>query len=277
MIWRAGDRVWEFPRSPLIMGIVNVTPDSFSDGGQHATTDDAVAYALALSEEGADILDIGGESTRPGAPPVSEADELARVLPVIKKLGGITSAALSVDTQKPAVAAAALDAGAVIINDIAAHRNNPQMWQTAASAGAGYVAMHMQGTPQTMQDAPTYDDVVATVHDFFGERLEATAGAGLPAEHVALDPGLGFGKSLEHNLALLGALEHFTKWQRPLLVGASRKSFLGHLTGAKVADRLPGSLACACRAAEVGAGIVRVHEVRETAHALKTWAATSRQ
>lgn len=277
MIWRAGDRVWEFPRSPLIMGIVNVTPDSFSDGGQHATTDDAVAHALALAEEGADILDIGGESTRPGAPPVSEADELTRVIPVIKKLAGATSAALSVDTQKTTVAAAALEAGAVIINDIAAHRTHPQMWQTAAAAGAGYVAMHMQGTPQTMQEAPTYDDVVTAVDDFFGVRLEATAMAGLPAEQVALDPGLGFGKSLEHNLALLGALEHFTKWQRPLLVGASRKSFIGHLTGADVGDRLPGSLACACRAAEAGAGIMRVHEVRETAHTLKTWAAISRQ
>ena len=258
------------------MGIVNVTPDSFSDGGQHANTDDAVAHALALAEEGADILDIGGESTRPGAPPVSEADELTRVIPVIKKLAGATSAALSVDTQKTTVAAAALEAGAVIINDIAAHRTHPQMWQTAAAAGAGYVAMHMQGTPQTMQESPTYDDVVAAVHDFFGDRLEASATAGLPAEQVALDPGLGFGKSLEHNLALLGALEHFTKWHRPLLVGASRKSFLGHLTGVEVADRLPGSLACACRAAEAGVSIVRVHEVRETAHTLKTWAAISR-
>jgi len=277
MIWRAGERVWEFPRSPLIMGIVNVTPDSFSDGGQHATTDAAVAHALSLAANGADLLDIGGESTRPGAPTVPEGEELARVIPVIKKLAGATEAALSVDTQKPVVAAAALEAGAVIVNDIAAHRTDPAMWQTAATAGAGYVAMHMLGTPQTMQDAPAYGDVVAEVHDFFGDRLKAMAASGIPAEQVALDPGIGFGKTPEHNLALLGALEHFTKWQRPLLVGASRKSFLGHLTGAVVDDRLPGSLACACRAAEAGAGIVRVHEVRETAHALKTWAAISRQ
>ena len=273
MIWRAGDRAWEFPRSPLIMGIVNVTPDSFSDGGQHATTEAAVAHALQLAAEGADLLDIGGESTRPGALAVTEAEELARVIPVIEQLANQTDAALSIDTQKPAVAEAALAAGAVVINDIAANRTDPQMWQIAVAARAGYVAMHMQGTPQTMQDAPAYTEVVTEVRAFFDERLERFNEAGLNAEQVLFDPGIGFGKTVEHNLALLAGLERFKKMKRPLLVGASRKSFIGHLTGAAVEDRLAGSLACACRAAEAGAGVLRVHDVKETNQALQTWKA----
>ncbi|MFL2904192.1 MAG: dihydropteroate synthase [Limisphaerales bacterium] len=271
MIWRAGDRAWEFPRSPLIMGIVNVTPDSFSDGGQHATPAAAVAHALALAAEGADLLDIGGESTRPGAPAVSESEELARVIPVIEQLAGQTDAALSIDTQKPAVAKAALAAGAVIINDIAANRADPKMWKIAGAARAGYVAMHMQGTPQNMQDAPTYTDVTAEVRAFFDERLERFTEAGLDAEQVMFDPGIGFGKTVEHNLALLAGLERFTNMKRPLLVGASRKSFIGRLTEAAVEDRLAGSLACACRAAEAGAAVIRVHDVKETNQALQTW------
>ena len=275
MIWRAGDRVWEFPRSPLIMGIVNVTPDSFSDGGQHATTESAVAHALALAEDGADLLDIGGESTRPGAPPVSETEELSRVIPVIEKLAGATEAALSIDTQKTAVAKAALAAGATVVNDIAANRTDPDMWQITAEAGAGYVAMHMLGTPQTMQTQPQYTDVVAEIHDFFEERSGRFEAAGLPAEHIMWDPGIGFGKTVEHNLALLARLEQFTRMTRPVLVGASRKSFLGHLTDADTHQRLPGSLACACRAAAAGAAAVRVHDVAATAQALKVWAAVS--
>ena len=271
MIWRAGDRAWEFPRSPLIMGIVNVTPDSFSDGGQHATPEAAVAHALSLAAEGADILDIGGESTRPGAPAVSESEELARVIPVIEQLAGQTEAALSIDTQKPAVAEAAISAGAVIINDIAANRTEPQMWKIVAATRAGYVAMHMQGTPQTMQDAPEYTEVVAEVRAFFEERLERFTKAGLNAEQVMFDPGIGFGKTVEHNLALLAGLERFTNMKRPLLVGASRKSFIGRLTEAAVEDRLAGSLACACRAAEAGSAVIRVHDVKETKQALQTW------
>ena len=273
MIWRAGDRAWEFPRSPLIMGIVNVTPDSFSDGGQHATPAAAVAHALALAAEGADLLDIGGESTRPGAPAVSESEELVRVIPVIEQLAGQTDAALSIDTQKPAVAKAALAAGAVIINDIAANRADPKMWQIAVAARAGYVAMHMQGTPQNMQDAPTYTDVTAEVRAFFDERLERFTEAGLDAEQVLFDPGIGFGKTVEHNLALLAGLERFKKMKRPLLVGASRKSFIGRLTEAAVEDRLAGSLACACRAAEAGTAVLRVHDVKETIQALQIWTA----
>ncbi len=271
MIWRAGDCVWEFPRSPLIMGIVNVTPDSFSDGGQHATTTAAVAHALGLAAEGADILDIGGESTRPGAPAVAEQEELARVIPVIETLAGRTSAAISIDTRKPIVAEAALAAGASIVNDIAANRSDPAMWQITSAAGAGYVAMHMQGTPQTMQEAPDYTDVVTEVADFFEQLLNLLTKAGLNPEHVILDPGIGFGKTLEHNLALLAGLERFTKMQRPLLVGASRKSLIGRLTGAPVEERLPGSLACACRAAEAGAAVLRAHDVKETIQAIQTW------
>ena len=273
MIWRAGDRAWEFPRSPLIMGIVNVTPDSFSDGGQHATPAAAVAHALTLAAEGADLLDIGGESTRPGAPAVSESEELARVIPVIEQLAGQTDAALSIDTQKPAVAKAALAAGAVIINDIAANRADSKMWQIAGAARAGYVAMHMQGTPQNMQNAPTYTDVTAEVRAFFDERLERFTEAGLDAEQVLFDPGIGFGKTVEHNLALLAGLERFKKMKRPLLVGASRKSFIGRLTEAAVEDRLAGSLACACRAAEAGTAVLRVHDVKETIQALQIWTA----
>ena len=273
MIWRACDRSWEFPRPTLVMGVVNVTPDSFSDGGKFQSTNQAVEHALRLAEEGADILDIGGESTRPSATPVDESVELSRVIPVIEKLAGQTQAALSIDTQKPTVAQAAVKAGAVIINDIAANRKDEAMWQLVAETGAGYVAMHMQGTPQTMQEAPQYDNVVNDVEAFFISRMTRWNDWGMALEQVVLDPGIGFGKTVEHNLALLAALERFTKMQRPLLVGASRKSFIGHVTNTEVNDRLPGSLACACRAAQAGAGIVRVHDVKETVQALQTWEA----
>ncbi|MCH2378519.1 MAG: dihydropteroate synthase [Pedosphaera sp.] len=273
MIWRACDRSWEFPRPTLVMGVVNVTPDSFSDGGKFQSTNQAVEHALRLAEEGADILDIGGESTRPSATPVDESVELSRVIPVIEKLAGQTQAALSIDTQKPTVAQAAVKAGAVIINDIAANREDEAMWQLVAETGAGYVAMHMQGTPQTMQEAPQYDNVVNDVEAFFISRMTRWNDWGMALEQVVLDPGIGFGKTVEHNLALLAALERFTKMQRPLLVGASRKSFIGHVTNTEVNDRLPGSLACACRAAQAGAGVVRVHDVKETVQALQTWEA----
>ncbi len=272
MIWQTGDITWQFPRPTLVMGIVNVTPDSFSDGGKFIDADAATAHALQLAADGAELLDVGGESTRPGAPTVDEAEELRRVIPVIENLAGKTDALISIDTQKPAVAEAAVAAGARVINDIAANRADDTMWRVAAQTGAGYIAMHMQGTPQTMQNAPEYDDVVATVESFFAERLEAMAAAGLPAKQVALDPGIGFGKTAGHNLALLARLARFTRFQRPLMVGASRKSFLG----GKVAERLSGSIACACRAAANGAGIVRVHDVRETVQALRACEAIDR-
>jgi dihydropteroate synthase len=273
MIWRACDRSWEFPRPTLVMGVVNVTPDSFSDGGKFQSANQAVEHALRLVAEGADILDIGGESTRPGAESVGGSVELSRVIPVIEKLAGQTQAALSIDTQKPTVAQAAVKAGAVIINDIAANREDEAMWQLVAETGAGYVAMHMKGTPQTMQEAPQYDNVVNDVEAFFISRMTRWNDWGMAPEQVVLDPGIGFGKTVEHNLALLAALERFTKMQRPLLVGASRKSFIGHVTNTEVNDRLPGSLACACHAAQAGAGIVRVHDVKETVQALQTWKA----
>ena len=271
MIWRACDRSWKFPQSTLVMGVVNVTPDSFSDGGNFQSTDQAVEHALRLAAEGADILDIGGESTRPGAESVDDSVELSRVIPVIKKLTNQTKAALSIDTQKPAVAQAALEAGAVIINDIAANREDEVMWQLVAKTGVGYVAMHMLDTPQTMQKSPKYKNVVNDVEAFFYCRMERWTDWGMTLEQVVLDPGIGFGKTVEHNLALLAALERFTKMKRPLLVGASRKSFIGHLTNTEVNDRLPGSLACACRAAQAGASVVRVHDVKETVQALHTW------
>lgn len=271
MIWRACDRSWKFPQPTLVMGVVNVTPDSFSDGGNFQSTDQAVEHALRLAAEGADILDIGGESTRPGAESVDDSVELSRVIPVIKKLTNQTKAALSIDTQKPAVAQAALGAGAVIINDIAANREDEVMWQLVAKTGAGYVAMHMLDTPQTMQKSPKYKNVVNDVEAFFYCRMERWSDCGMTLEQVVLDPGIGFGKTVEHNLALLAALERFTKMKRPLLVGASRKSFIGHLTNTEVNDRLPGSLACACRAAQAGASVVRVHDVKETVQALHTW------
>ncbi|MDP6904665.1 MAG: dihydropteroate synthase [Verrucomicrobiota bacterium] len=274
-IWRAIDRVWEFPRPPLIMGIVNVTPDSFSDGGKHATTVSAVKHALYLENSGADILDIGGESTRPGAEPVTQEEELNRVIPVIEKLAGKTKIAISIDTQKPAVAKAALKAGASIINDIAANREDEAMWQLVAETKSGYVAMHMLGDPKTMQRNPKYADVLNDVEAFFNRQMKRWTDWGISLEQVVLDPGIGFGKTLEHNLALMKGLERLTRMERPLAMGTSRKSFIGELTGAGVNDRLPGSLASACRATQAGAAIIRTHDVEETTQALRVWTATN--
>ena len=274
-IWRAIDRVWEFPQPPLIMGIVNVTPDSFSDGGKHATTASAVKHALYLVNSGADILDIGGESTRPGAEPVTQEEELKRVIPVIEKLAGKTEAAISIDTQKPVVAKAALKAGASIINDIAANRENEAMWQLVAETKSGYVAMHMLGDPKNMQRNPRYADVLNDVEAFFYCQMDRWTDWGISLEQVVLDPGIGFGKTLEHNLALMKGLERLTRMERPLAMGTSRKSFIGELTGAGVTNRLPGSLASACRAAQAGVAIIRTHDVEETAQALKVWTAAN--
>ena len=275
MIWRAVDRVWEFPQAPLIMGIVNVTPDSFSDGGTYDTLEAAVQHALHLVESGANILDIGGESSRPGAEPVNEEEEFQRVIPVIEKLAGQTDIAISIDTQKPAIAKEALKAGAIIINDIAANREDESMWQLVAETNSGYVAMHMLGNPKLMQRNPKYVDVINDIEAFFYCRMERWTDWGMNLEQVVLDPGIGFGKTLEHNLTLLKELRRLTNMGRPLAVGASRKSFIGDLTGAEVNDRLPGSLASACRAAQAGAAIIRTHDVKETAQALKVWAATN--
>ncbi len=269
MLFRARQFEFQFPRPALIMGVVNVTPDSFSDGGKFLDPNRAVARGLELVAQGADLLDIGGESTRPGATPVNEAEELRRVLPVIEQLAARVNVPLSIDTMKPAVARAALAAGASIVNDVAANRTDEAMGRLVAGAGAGYVLMHMQGTPQIMQANPTYTDVVGEVEAFFVERMERLAAAGVAADQVVLDVGLGFGKTLEHNLQLLAALERFTRRGRPVLLGASRKSFLGRWHPVPPAERLPGSLACACLAVAAGVQLIRTHDVPETVRAIR--------
>jgi dihydropteroate synthase len=269
MKWHCGRFEFTFPRPALLMGIVNVTPDSFTDGGRFFDAAAAVRHGLDLVAEGADLLDVGGESTRPGAAPVPETEELRRVLPVIEQLAARTAVPLSIDTHKPAVARAALAAGASIVNDIAANRTDPAMWREAAAAGAGYVCMHMQGTPATMQQAPHYDDVGRAVGDFFQDRLARLAAAGVRRDQVALDVGIGFGKTLEHNLQLLARLRFYTSYGRPLLLGVSRKSFIGKLLGPAVEARLPASLACAVWAVQAGVGIVRTHDVAATTQAVR--------
>jgi dihydropteroate synthase len=258
-----------FPRPALVMGIVNVTPDSFSDGGQFLNPDAAVAHALKLVGQGAEILDIGGESTRPNAVPVDAAEELCRVLPVIGQLAARVNVPISIDTVKPVVARAAIEAGASIVNDVAANREDDAMWRVAAEARAGYVCMHMRGTPQTMQAGPVYGDVAREVREFFSERMRRLNDCGMAADQIILDVGIGFGKTPEHNLQLLGALKAFGGLQRPLMLGVSRKSFIGKLLGVGVTERLPGSLACACLAVESGVQIIRAHDVAETAQAVR--------
>lgn len=272
MLLRAGRFTILFPRPTLVMGVVNVTPDSFSDGGEWFDGRRAVEHGLKLIEEGADILDIGGESTRPRAIPVPEDEELRRVLPVIRELAGVSKVGVpvSIDTMKPRVAAAAVEAGASIINDVAATQQDATMWNVVRGSGAAYVIMHMQGTPATMQENPAYADVTGEIHAFFAARLEVLRQNGVELEQTILDPGIGFGKNLQHNLELLAGLGHFRTYCRPLLVGASRKGFIGQVTGAATAaERLPGSLACACAAVEAGAQIIRTHDVAATRQALR--------
>jgi dihydropteroate synthase len=269
MILRAGQFELTFPRPALVMGIVNVTPDSFFDGGRFLDAPAAVAQALQLVEQGAEIIDIGGESTRPGASPVSEAEEMRRVIPVIEQLAGRVKVPISIDTVKPGVARAGLAAGASIVNDVAANRDDTALWEVVAEARAGYVCMHMQGTPQTMQVNPDYTDVVREVGEFFSERTRRLSDCGVGREQIILDPGIGFGKTVEHNLQLLGAARNFMGLERPLLVGVSRKSFIGKLLGAELSARLPAALACACMAVASGVQIVRAHDVAETVQAIR--------
>jgi len=266
---RARQFEFTFPRPALVAGIVNVTPDSFSDGGKFFDTRSAVEHGLKLVSEGAEILDIGGESTRPRATPVPEDEELRRVIPVIEQLAARVKIPLSIDTMKPGVARAAIAAGASIVNDVAANRDNDAMWRVVAETGAGYVLMHMQGTPQTMQVNPIYDDVVREVQEFFSERLQRLADCGIAREQVILDVGIGFGKTLEHNLLLIGALRSFTTLMRPLLLGVSRKSFLGKATGSETPGRLPAALACTALAIDAGVQVIRTHDVAETVQAVR--------
>ena len=269
MLFTARQIKFQFPRPVLLMGIVNVTPDSFSDGGKFSSPAAAVAHARELVAQGAEILDIGGESTRPGAAPVSEAEELRRVIPVIEELAATTKVALSIDTMKPAVARAALAAGASIVNDVGANRLDNAMGKIVAEFRAGYIAMHAQGSPQTMQNNPVYADVVREVGEFFAAQLEKLAAAGVAAEQVILDPGIGFGKTLEHNLQLLAALRRFGNFRRPVLLGVSRKSFMEKFSGAGLNQRLPASLACATLAVASGVQLIRTHDVVETVQAVR--------
>jgi len=268
MLWRCRDRVIDLTR-PQVMGILNVTPDSFSDGGKYFRLEAAVARGEELARQGADLIDVGGESTRPNATPVGEIEELRRVLPVIVELSRRVKIPLSIVTMKPAVAQAAVKAGASLINDVAAHREDETMWRTVAETGAGYLVMHMQGTPQTMQENPVYADVVGSANEFFEGRLRRLKDAGIKFEQLALDAGIGFGKTVEHNLQLLAGLRSFTNRGRPLVIGVSRKSFLGRVSGGGESSRLPAALACTTLAAEAGVQMFRTHDVPETIGALR--------
>jgi dihydropteroate synthase len=270
MQWLIRGTTHDLSRRGRIMGIVNVTPDSFSDGGRFADSGRAVEHALRLVAEGADILDIGGESTRPGADPVPEAEELRRVLPVIRAVRSQTCVLISIDTMKASVARAAFDAGADILNDVTGLRGDPLMLRLAAECDAGLVVMHMTGTPRTMQSAPRYEDVVAEVRLYFEARLRILEKAGIDPRRVVLDPGFGFGKTLDHNLALLRALPALGPAGRPLLAGVSRKSMIGGLLDSpSLSDRDWPTVALTSCCREFGARILRVHEVRANAEALR--------
>ncbi|MCF6221488.1 MAG: dihydropteroate synthase [Robiginitomaculum sp.] len=255
-----------------IMGILNVTPDSFSDGGRYDGVEQAVAHAHAMVRAGADIIDIGGESTRPGADVVGRAEELARVIPVIEALAGI-AAEISIDTRRPAVAQAAVQAGASIWNDVTALEFDDGSPDMAAKLGCKVVLMHMRGTPVTMQDNPHYRNVVAEVMAYLKTRMSVAIKAGVKRQNIILDPGIGFGKRLEDNLNLLQHLDDFHILGRPILLGASRKSFIGKIDGSTASERLGGSIASAIWGASMGASILRVHDVEETMQALKVWEA----
>ena len=271
-VWRCGRFELDL-RRPLVMGILNTTPDSFSDGGLHDSPTSAVIHAERMIADGASILDIGGESTRPGATPVPESEELARVRPIVLRFAADDTVPVSVDTRRAAVASACVDAGASIINDISGFRD-PAMVAVALGCDAGVVIMHMLGEPGSMQANPSYDDVVAEVGGYLVAQAAVLEAAGVARERIAIDPGIGFGKTLEHNVALLRALPELAALGYPLVVGVSRKRFIGELTGVETpASRMPGSLAAACYAVEHGAHVVRVHDVAPTVQAVAIAAA----
>jgi dihydropteroate synthase len=253
----------ELGRRTLVMGVLNVTPDSFSDGGAFLSPERALAHAERMAAEGADLIDIGGESTRPGADPVPVREELQRVIPVIERVAKSVSIPISIDTSKAEVARQALLAGASMINDITALRGDPGMAGVAAATGAPVVLMHMRGDPRTMQARPSYHSLIDDIGRFFGDRLAALEKAGIRTERVILDPGLGFGKTVEHNLEIIRSLDRFSRFGRPLLVGPSRKSFVGKVLELPVAERLEGTAAAVTAAVLNGAAVVRVHDVRE--------------
>jgi dihydropteroate synthase len=268
-MWRIRGGQLEVGPPTLVMGVVNVTPDSFSDGGRYLDHQAAVAHGVRLAEDGADILDVGGESTRPGSDQVSQEEEIERVLPVVKGLAAEVDLAISIDSRKAEVARQAMDAGAAIVNDVSAGRD-PGMFEAVREAGAGLVLMHMLGEPKTMQREPRYDDVVADVRAFLLERIDAAVAAGIDRASIAADPGLGFGKTFDHNLSLMRRLDVFLELGVPLVVGPSRKSFIGTALGDLPVDqRLEGTLGAVAWLAAHGAHIVRVHDVRETVRVLR--------
>ncbi|MHB8899738.1 MAG: dihydropteroate synthase [Thermoguttaceae bacterium] len=270
--WRLGKRVLPCGARPLLMGILNVTPDSFSDGGRFLDRQAAVARGLDLVSQGADLLDIGGESTRPRAEPVSQAEELRRVLPVIQELLTQVDIPLSIDTCKPAVAREALDAGAECLNDVTG-MSHPEMVELACRSTAGLCVMHMQGTPRTMQERPYYGDVFGEVADFLRERRDALVAAGIAQDRIALDPGIGFGKTTEHNLELLRKADRLHELGCPVMVGHSRKRYLAEIAGDRTADRLGGTIGGAIALAQRGVQILRVHDVAAVRQALLIWEA----
>jgi dihydropteroate synthase len=270
MIWQIADRAIDLSQHSIIMGVLNITPDSFSDGGEFFTAEKAVEHGVRLAAEGAQIIDVGGESTRPGAEPVSAEEELSRVLPAIIKLREQVSAIISIDTTKAAVAREALEAGASIINDVTGGRGDPEMIKLAAEKKAGFIIMHAQGTPRTMQENPHYDDIVREVADFFRQQYVCALEYGIDSMAIAFDPGIGFGKTLEHNLELLSNLSRLRMHDRPIVVGVSRKSSLGKMIGsAEMSDRLAPTIAFTALLRERGANILRVHDVKENVAALR--------
>ncbi len=269
ILFRARKFKFEFPRPAMVMGVINITPDSFYVGGRFPSTEQAVEHAFEMVEQGADIIDIGGESTFPGAQPVDEKTELGRVLPAIEKLTGKINVPISIDTIKPAVAGEAVAAGASIINDVAANREDSSMWEVVSETGVGYIVNHMQGTPQTMQLNPVYTDLVKEINEFFKDRIKRLKSLGVNEEQIVLDPGIGFGKTVEHNLQILKYLIQFKQWGRPIMIGVSRKTFIGKILNVNVESRLAGSLACAAWAVLNGVNIIRAHDVTETMHTIK--------
>ncbi|MBC8376356.1 MAG: dihydropteroate synthase [FCB group bacterium] len=259
--------------TPLIMGILNVTPDSFSDGGQFIDPSKAVSRARQMLAEGADIIDVGGESTRPGSLPVASVEEITRVVPVIAELASQTDTIISIDTQKSSVAKAALDAGAHIVNDVSAGGSDLDMFELIGKRKAGYILMHMQGKPETMQDTPVYGDVLDDIKAYFMERLQAAANAGIDTKQIVLDPGIGFGKTLSDNLRLMGNMHSLGELMRPLLLGASRKSFIGMIDNSTIDKRIGGSLAAVISAYTQGVRLFRVHDVAETRQVLDIFTA----
>ena len=276
--WKLVNRSLAFDNAPLtnmplVMGILNVTPDSFSDGVKHLDPEAAVQTAIQMQQDGASIIDIGGESTRPYSDPVTADEERKRVVPVIEALCGKLNVPISIDTSKASVARAAINAGAEIINDVTGLESDPDMLGVAAESGAGVCVMHMQGTPQTMQNDPAYENVVAEIRDYLIQRKQFCLDAGIQHERICLDPGIGFGKTHEHNLELIQSIHQFTDLGSPILIGHSRKGFIGKVLGNKDADRTAATIGASLAVAAAGAHLVRVHDVRQTVDAFKLFAA----